>query len=1245
MGFIRIQHSRLVIATVILLGMCSVVRNALADPLTRQNAYAFVKVNEVTGQFQIDDMRGPQHLTYPDWTSHTNFKMIVSGTQRIFTNENNVAIPVYTDAAHTKNATYTAPSRVIYRNDSIVAIWDDLYGFHIEQLTFPFLSFGGGSIGIEYRVTKIDSNTGNQFLGVLYEMDIFVSDPRGLCPGTGNDKALVLTAHGYEAKPRNGVVGCWDGVVVDYKTGNIPEWFHAAGLFPNVGTTVSLGRFHGPSVAPPLTGGPKLTAPDEVAFGDWGNNNTKTGLKDIGWDIYPVDLAPGGTYVDAAAIIKWNAGGDNWRCCMMYGPDDNTNDHLMCPDQGVFVDLRFPKKIFLDPVTGIYNPKVDTIRIWGANTQNDGTPARNMTAVIDTVGTCVQLVAGQSLSKPMYMEKVSPPNNNVQAQRTGYCEFYFKVDTGRCCVKTGLFVEDSIKLRVITGNFPNFTYPCLPTVTYHCQNTPPDTMVPRYGGGQTTFGNYQWIVADSQQYDTGIDSIIIRSAATNWNVTVPGFAHCTKQNVTITATVTDTTKSGCVTIDIVDCAKNTTRITQCFNPSPDKFPPTITVTDTLLASVGPSQCTPSNLFKKVILKIDESRPLDGGLKSVGGTQTSNCTVIPSSFNIGAKIATVTILVTDSLENASASIRACDVNDNCSTWDFTYCTVRDNTPPVVTGGKVGQVYSYRISETRPWDRGLLDVSVVSQNGVNVIGPTFTGDTAATISFTIADTSKDADFCFAVRDSFFVNKSDLVHYEPTDSLHQVGPICGGFTSGVDTIAPYVAIVPNPATNGYDATVIAADRHYLSDGTLYKRDKKLNFVIFSNTLNVDTTDPHQPQTCLQDSMTFGIHALDTLSLTDTVSTFCVQATDCEGLRSNTACWSYAIIPDTVAPVVDFSDGPTRADYVIHLHDTTAYDRGLGEVIVDQLVNVAPASQQGYNGVGTHDVTLHIIDTTLAAHANVCVIDRWSQVHPVRLAAQQTCFSFDSWVIPVSVDQLAVGYGGNDFSMGVHLGWVAGVASVSSVEFNITYPDAASMHAVGAASPIAGVTGTLVNDAPWGVGLRKARIRFSGGTIPGGSDPVGYVSFHADRLDDISGGTVTVLPDSIAFNDFVTVTASAPNVKRPIPAPFGKAGGTGTVALSGRCKQVLLRAGATPFALRQSVPNPSTGRTVIGYAIDRLGPMRLAVYDRMGQMVRELVAGDGKPGSYELVADFSDLRDGVYFYRLDCPGAAEVRAMTILR
>ncbi len=69
--------------------------------------------------------------------------------------------------------------------------------------------------------------------------------------------------------------------------------------------------------------------------------------------------------------------------------------------------------------------------------------------------------------------------------------------------------------------------------------------------------------------------------------------------------------------------------------------------------------------------------------------------------------------------------------------------------------------------------------------------------------------------------------------------------------------------------------------------------------------------------------------------------------------------------------------------------------------------------------------------------------------------------------------------------------------------------------------------------------------------------------------------------------------------------------------------------------VPNPARGMTCITYSVETRGPVRLAVYDAGGRVVRTLVRSTLEPDTYTAV--WSGLDDtgrpvpaGVYFYRL---------------
>lgn len=96
----------------------------------------------------------------------------------------------------------------------------------------------------------------------------------------------------------------------------------------------------------------------------------------------------------------------------------------------------------------------------------------------------------------------------------------------------------------------------------------------------------------------------------------------------------------------------------------------------------------------------------------------------------------------------------------------------------------------------------------------------------------------------------------------------------------------------------------------------------------------------------------------------------------------------------------------------------------------------------------------------------------------------------------------------------------------------------------------------------------------------------------------------------------------------------------------------GAAPAALSFAPPSPIPAgvRTTLRYALPRSGPVRLAVYDPAGRLVRELANGAREPGEY---ADSWDLRDaggravgaGLYFAKLEAPGRTLVRKVAVTR
>ena len=82
--------------------------------------------------------------------------------------------------------------------------------------------------------------------------------------------------------------------------------------------------------------------------------------------------------------------------------------------------------------------------------------------------------------------------------------------------------------------------------------------------------------------------------------------------------------------------------------------------------------------------------------------------------------------------------------------------------------------------------------------------------------------------------------------------------------------------------------------------------------------------------------------------------------------------------------------------------------------------------------------------------------------------------------------------------------------------------------------------------------------------------------------------------------------------------------------------------FALYQSAPNPTRGKTTFAFSLAAAGPAELAVYDLAGREVWRY-EGTYAEGANELEATF-DLAPGVYIYRLEAGGEAAAKKMVVV-
>jgi len=113
----------------------------------------------------------------------------------------------------------------------------------------------------------------------------------------------------------------------------------------------------------------------------------------------------------------------------------------------------------------------------------------------------------------------------------------------------------------------------------------------------------------------------------------------------------------------------------------------------------------------------------------------------------------------------------------------------------------------------------------------------------------------------------------------------------------------------------------------------------------------------------------------------------------------------------------------------------------------------------------------------------------------------------------------------------------------------------------------------------------------------------------------------------------------------------GTFALRAAGERGASLPKAGS--FWLAQNSPNPFNPTTFITYSVpgpDPVERLTIRIYSLRGQLVRTLVDGSRQPGTYTAQWDGKsergqDLPSGVYFYRMNAPGAAITRKMVLLR
>jgi spore coat protein CotH len=85
--------------------------------------------------------------------------------------------------------------------------------------------------------------------------------------------------------------------------------------------------------------------------------------------------------------------------------------------------------------------------------------------------------------------------------------------------------------------------------------------------------------------------------------------------------------------------------------------------------------------------------------------------------------------------------------------------------------------------------------------------------------------------------------------------------------------------------------------------------------------------------------------------------------------------------------------------------------------------------------------------------------------------------------------------------------------------------------------------------------------------------------------------------------------------------------------------------FALTQNYPNPFNPRTTIQFAIPRLSPVSLEIFDIHGRKITELVNKVIEPGYHQVTFEAKGLASGIYFYRFKTDHFISTKKMLLLK
>ncbi|KXK56572.1 MAG: T9SS type A sorting domain-containing protein [Candidatus Kapabacteria bacterium] len=1080
--------------------------------------------------------------------------------------------------------------------DTIAVTWKNIYGYRITMRFVPEASTSvyddGADMLLEFEYEKIIYSFAR--LGILLMLDTYNSQASTFSSGGFGDQTSIASDR-----------GLWNvntpGRVFAPPYDPPPDFYHIGNFLAEnpMNTVFPIHKLRGTTRR-----GVKLTPPSLFVIDDWRR------LRASSW--FPPGEVGTESFADCATLTRWDSLVGKGVVRTSFGLNNRgSNDMFTCRNGGVFIDIRTKRVITQAVKNGPYDYEQFDVEMWVSNTstQYAATPFIRLDEPIASI--------------PNGTERLTLDGSTPAIQRTqlgpGMTQkLRWRLNVNRNSSDTQAIVRFSWR-RLVEDKFGPFTEACEPLVTVLGFIDPPpdppkDTVAPVIEPiSAVRDSTALWVsrVMDRHlnfDFDTGIDTIrVLENLGDNFTFTADPlpFLRCdTSQAVLLFARVKDTTIAGRLIYEVADCNRNLSFDTIIYRPRPDTFPPTFTTLP--IGAEGGTDCNARSYHVTVGDSVNQF-PFSGdhglGTIEVLGPLV-NFTSPDINFDNGGvpinkfdRRATFRLNVIDTMLPGAATIRIADFAGNDTTLTLAYCPLPDTAAPraVAQFNADPPGWNVILTDTLPWDRGLLEVVPIANPGNNV---TFTpptippGAPVALLPFiSVNDPRFDAEITLEARDSVWT----------TNPTGHATRFTLRFSKIPDTLAPNIIFTPVPGTYGSVADVEVNDIHVINS-EVYKYDVGLGAItVTSLSSNIMLASPitFSPG---DKRATFRVQVIDTLAF-NRLDSICLEAVDLAGNRSSN-CYFYPVTPDVHAPIFTGTLSTDRTTITATITDQRLYDRGLGSLRLINEENLESGfAITNLGGAFTAQASIRVIDPEKPIAGTLLlrdlVADRDNSVESQAVHAVELPFR-----------QAAVG-------IGIRLpGLVEGGEEIRGAVIATTDIDPAEVQQIAFTAQFSGqalFAGALGNGFaavpdPTNGALLRATIEVQNGKGYRVGDTLGVLRFAAGAQTEVMELRLAIVPNTTLVNGGVGRVIAVQKLGDPLastlalPPVFAKVSADSVTVINGYCDRVLATTGANNKAVGMAIlqirPQPNrAGETVT-----------LEVRSLPSDARIELVAADGR-------------------------------------